>query len=256
MNNLEKIFKNKKTFVPFITCGDPNLDITEKLVYAMEEAGADLIELGIPFSDPVAEGPTIQGANVRALAGGVTTDKVFEMVRRIRKKSTIPLAFMTYANVVFSYGTERFIKLASEVGISAILLPDVPFEEKHEFEPICEKYNIAFISFVTPLSQERIAMIASEAKGFLYCVSSLGVTGVRSEMSSNIEEMIRTVKATSDIPCLIGFGISTCQQVEKASGFADGVIVGSAIIQRCEQYGEQCVPHVKAFVAEMKNALR
>ena len=170
---ITEAFANGKAFIPFLTCGDPSLKVTEQLVYAMEEAGADLIELGIPFSDPTAEGPVIQEANVRALAGGVTTDKVFAMVEKIRKNTKIPMVFMTYANVVFSYGTERFIKKAAEVGMDGLILPDVPFEEKEEFDVVCKQYGLDLISLIAPTSHERIAMIAKEAEGFVYCVSSL-----------------------------------------------------------------------------------
>ena len=181
---ITEAFANGKAFIPFLTCGDPSLEVTEQLVYAMEEAGADLIELGIPFSDPTAEGPVIQEANVRALAGGVTTDKVFAMVEKIRKNTKIPMVFMTYANVVFSYGTERFIKKTAEVGMDGLILPDVPFEEKEEFDVVCKQYGLDLISLIAPTSHERIAMIAKEAEGFVYCVSSLGVTGMRTSITT------------------------------------------------------------------------
>ena len=235
-NRIAEAFNKEKAFIPFITCGDPSLEVTEKLVYAMEEAGADLIELGIPFSDPTAEGPVIQAANVRALSGGVTTDKIFEMVQSIRKHTDIPLVFMTYANVVFSYGTERFIKKASDLGMDGLILPDVPFEEKEEFDPVCRQYGLDFISLIAPTSHERIRMIAREAQGFLYCVSSLGVTGVRSSITTDIGGMVRLVKEEKDIPCAVGFGISTPQQAQEMASCADGVIVGSAIVKLCGQY--------------------
>ena len=249
-------FAKGKAFIPFITSGDPSLDITEELVYAMEEAGADLIELGIPFSDPTAEGPVIQAANLRALSGGVTTDKVFDMVEKIRKKSSIPLVFMTYANVVFSYGTERFCKRASEVGMDGLILPDVPFEEKEEFDTVCKKYDLELISLIAPTSHERIAMIAKEANGFVYCVSSLGVTGVRSDITTDIQAMVDLVKSQQDIPCAVGFGISTPEQCKKMADQSDGAIVGSAIVKICAKYGKDCVPHVKEFVKNMKDSIR
>ncbi len=249
-------FAKGKAFIPFITSGDPSLDVTEELVYAMEEAGADLIELGIPFSDPTAEGPVIQAANLRALSGGVTTDKVFDMVEKIRKKSSIPLVFMTYANVVFSYGTERFCKRASEVGMDGLILPDVPFEEKEEFDTVCKKYDLELISLIAPTSHERIAMIAKEANGFVYCVSSLGVTGVRSDITTDIQAMVDLVKSQQDIPCAVGFGISTPEQCKKMADQSDGAIVGSAIVKICAKYGKDCVPHVKEFVKNMKDSIR
>lgn len=255
MSKIQNAFKDKKAFIPFITCGDPSLEVTEQLVYAMGEAGAALIELGIPFSDPMAEGPTIQEANMRALAGGVTTDKIFDMVGRIRKNTQIPMVFMTYANVVFSYGTERFISRAAELGMDGLILPDVPFEEKEEFSSVCQKYGMDLISLIAPTSYDRIRMIAKKATGFVYCVSSLGVTGVRSEISTDIGAMVQLVKREKEIPCAVGFGISTPEQAEKMAALSDGAIVGSAIVKICKEYGADCVPHVKEYVEKMCRAL-
>ena len=252
---IAEAFEKGKAFIPFITCGDPSLEVTEQLVYAMEEAGADLIELGIPFSDPTAEGPVIQGANVRALSGGVTTDKVFDMVVKIRKNTSIPMVFMTYANVVFSYGTERFIKTAAEIGMNGLILPDVPFEEKEEIDTVCKKYGIDLISLTAPTSHERIAQIAKEAEGFVYCVSSLGVTGTRANITTDIGAMVKLVKAAKDIPCAVGFGISTPEQAKKMAAQSDGAIVGSAIVKLCAAYGADCVPYVKEYVRSMKDAV-
>lgn len=249
-------FTKGKAFIPFITCGDPSLEVTEQLVYALEEAGADLIELGIPFSDPTAEGAVIQAANVRALSGGVTTDKIFEMVEKIRKRTAIPMVFMTYANVVFSYGTERFVKKAADIGMDGLILPDVPFEEKEEFDSVCRAHGLDLISLIAPTSHERIAQIAREAEGFVYCVSSLGVTGMRSSITTDIGAMVKLVKAEKDIPCAVGFGISTPEQAKKMADQSDGAIVGSAIVKLCGQYGKDCVPYVAAYVKEMKDALR
>ncbi len=256
MSNIKKAFDNKKAFIAFVTCGDPSLDTTKELVLAMEKAGADLIELGIPFSDPTAEGPVIQGANIRALSGGVTTDKIFDMVADLRKETSIPLVFMTYANVVFSYGTERFVKRAADLGMDGLILPDVPFEEKEEFDSVCKKYGLDLISLIAPTSHDRIRMIAKEANGFVYCVSSLGVTGVRNEITTDIGAMVSLVKEESDIPCAVGFGISTPEQAAKMAEKCDGVIVGSAIVKLCGQYGKDCVPHVAEYVKSMKDALR
>lgn len=255
MNKILQAFGHGKAFIPFITCGDPSLKITEQLVYAMEQAGADLIELGIPFSDPTAEGPVIQEANIRALSSGIKTDDVFDLVKSIRKRTQIPMVFMTYANVVFSYGTERFIKKAAELGMDGIILPDIPFEEKADFNNICKKYNLALISMIAPTSQERIRMIAKEADGFLYCVSSLGVTGTRSQITTDIGAMTELVKTETDIPCAVGFGISTPQQAAQMAAFSDGIIVGSAIVKLCGQYGENCVPYVAEYMKSMKEAL-
>lgn len=253
---ITEAFSRGKAFIPFVTCGDPSLDVIEKIVNAMVEAGADLIELGIPFSDPTAEGPVIQGANLRALSGGVTTDKVFDMVEKIRKNTDVPMVFMTYANVVFSYGTERFCKRAQEVGMDGLILPDVPYEEKEEFAEVADKYGLDLISLIAPTSHERIATIAKNAEGFVYCVSSLGVTGMRSQITTDIGAMVKLVKAQKDIPCAVGFGISTPEQAKKMAVQADGVIVGSAIVKFCESYGADCVPYIKEYVKSMKDAIK
>ena len=244
-----------KKFIPFITCGDPSLDVTEQLVYAMERAGADMIELGIPFSDPTAEGPVIQAASMRALKGGATTDRIFGMVERIRSRSQIPLVFMTYANVIYSYGPERFMERAKECGIYGVILPDVPYEEKAEFEGVCKANGIELISMIAPTSHDRIAAIARDAGGFVYCVSSLGVTGVRSEITTDIGAMVELVrKANPDIPVYIGFGISDTKTAAKMAAVSDGVIVGSAIVKIIAEYGEKSIPEVEAFVRSMKKA--
>ena len=256
MSRIQEAFQKEKAFIPFITCGDPDLETTEQLVYAMEQAGASIIELGIPFSDPTAEGPVIQAANIRALSGGVTTDRIFEMVERIRKKSRIPLVFMTYANVVFSYGTERFTKRAAQAGLDGLILPDVPFEEKEEFDVPCKKAGLDLISLIAPTSHDRIRMIAREASGFVYCVSSLGVTGTRETISTDVKEMVRLVKEEKDIPCAVGFGISTPEQAEQMSRFSDGVIVGSAIVKLCAQHKRECVPYVTEYTEKMPEAVR
>lgn len=255
MSNIKSAFKNNKAFIPFITCGDPDLETTEKIVYAAVENGADLIELGIPFSDPTAEGPVIQGANVRALAGGVTTDKIFELVKRLRCNVKIPLVFMTYANVVFSYGAEKFISTCSEIGIDGLILPDVPFEEKEEFLPICRKYGVDLISFIAPTSDKRIAMICKEAEGFIYIISSLGVTGTRSEITTDLSKLMSVVRQNTDTPCAIGFGISTPEQAAKMAALSDGAIVGSAIIKIIEKYGKDAAGPVGEYVKSMKEAV-
>ncbi len=255
MNNIARAFAGGKAFIPFITCGDPDLDTTARTVRAMAQAGADLIELGIPFSDPTAEGPVIQAANQRALAGGVTTDQIFDMVRSLRRELTVPMVFMTYANVVFSYGAERFVSTCRDMGMDGLILPDVPFEEKAEFAPLCRQYGLDFISLIAPTSQARITTIAKEADGFVYVVSSLGVTGVRAEITTDIGAMVRLVKDTRDIPCAVGFGISTPEQARKMSAAADGVIVGSAIVKLCAQYGKDCPGPVADYVRCMKEAI-
>ena len=256
MSKIQDAFAHGKAFIPFITCGDPDLETTKAVVRAAVSSGADLIELGIPFSDPTAEGPVIQGANLRALSGGVTTDKIFDMVRELRKDVTVPMVFMTYANVVFSYDAEKFIKTCSEIGIDGLILPDIPYEEKEEFDPICKKYGVDLISLIAPTSHDRIAMIAKEASGFIYIVSSLGVTGTRSEITTDISAMVELIRQNSSLPCAVGFGISTPQQAAKMASLSDGAIVGSAIIKLIAQYGKDAAAPVAVYVKEMKDALR
>lgn len=255
MSNIRKAFENGKAFIAFITCGDPDLATTAEAVKEAVRNGADLIELGIPFSDPTAEGPVIQGANIRALKGGVTTDKIFDFVRELRKEVTVPMVFMTYANVVFSYGSEKFIAICKEIGMDGLILPDVPFEEKEEFQSICDRYDIDFISLIAPTSENRIAMIAKEAKGFLYIVSSLGVTGTRTEIKTDLSSIMEVVRRNTDVPCAIGFGISTPEQAKKMAGLSDGAIVGSAIIKILEKYGTEAPKYVGEYVKSMKNAI-
>ena len=254
MSRISEAFANGKVFIPFITCGDPDLETTAKIVRTMAANGADLIELGIPFSDPTAEGPVIQQANIRALAGGVTTDKIFDLVRDLRKDVTVPMVFMTYANVVYSYGAERFISTCQEIGIDGLILPDIPFEEKDEFAPICRKHHVDLVSLIAPTSENRIAMIAKEAEGFIYIVSSMGVTGVRSEITTDVGALASMVKANTSVPCAIGFGISTPEQAKAMAAKADGAIVGSAIIKIVEKYGRDAAEPVGEYVKAMKQA--
>ena len=256
MSNIKSAFENGKAFIPFVTCGDPDLDTTEKIIRAAVANGADIIELGIPFSDPTAEGPVIQGANIRALAGGVTTDKIFEMVKRLRTDITIPMVFTTYANVVFSYDAEKFISICNEIGIDGLILPDLPFEEKEEFSDICRKYDVDLISLIAPTSDNRIAMIAKEAEGFIYIGSSLGVTGTRREITTDLGSLVSKVRQNTDVPCAIGFGISTPEQAAKMAALSDGAIVGSAIIKIIEKYGKDAPEQVGAYVKTMKDVIR
>lgn len=255
MSNIAKAFADGKAFIPFITCGDPDLATTAAAVREAVKNGADLVELGIPFSDPTAEGPVIQGANLRALQGGVTTDKVFALVRELRQDVTVPLVFMTYANVVFSYGAERFISTCAEVGIDGLILPDIPFEEKEEFLPVCRRYGVDLISLIAPTSENRIGMIAKEAEGFIYLVSSLGVTGERSEINTDLSAIVGIIRENTDVPCAIGFGISTPEQARAMASLSDGAIVGSAIVRLLERYGADAPRYIGTYVKEMKAAV-
>ena len=256
MIKIKEAFQSGKAFIGFLTAGDPSLEKTEEYIVAMAEAGADLIEIGIPFSDPIAEGPVIQEADIRALAAGTTADGIFEMVRSVRKKVRVPLVFMTYLNPVFHYGMERFCRRCAESGISGLIVPDLPFEEKEELAPACRSCGIELVSMIAPTSEERIRRIAAEAEGFLYVVSSMGVTGVRSEITTDIGAMTAAAKSVSDVPCAEGFGISTPQQAAEMARHADGVIVGSAIVKIIAQYGENASDHIFHYVKEMKDGLR
>ena len=255
MSKIKQAFANGKAFIAFITCGDPDLETTAAAVRAAVENGADLIELGIPFSDPTAEGPVIQSANIRALAGGVTTDRIFDFVRALRRDVRVPMVFMTYANVVFSYGAEKFISTCQQIGMDGLILPDLPYEEKDEFQPLCSQYGIDLISLIAPTSADRIAMIAKEAEGFLYIVSSLGVTGTRSAITTDLSAIMSLVRQNTEIPCAIGFGISTPEQAKKMATLSDGAIVGSAIIKLLAQYGKDAPQHIGAYVKSMKEAV-
>ena len=253
---IQEAFAHGKAFIPFVTAGDPDEGLTEELVPAMAQAGADLIELGIPFSDPVAEGPVIQQADQRALEAGMTTDRLFELVRRIRRKTDIPLVFLTYINPVFTYGPERFFAACRDTGVDGVILPDVPFEEKGEVLPYSAACGVDFISLIAPTSHERIRTIAREAEGFVYCVSSLGVTGVRERITTDIGEMVSLVKQEKDIPCAVGFGVSTPEQAWEMARVSDGAIVGSAIVKLVAQYGRGCIGPVCDYVRDMKAAVR
>ena len=253
MSKITEAFKNK-VFVPFITCGDPDLETSKEIIKELANNGADLIELGIPFSDPTAEGPVIMEANIRALANGITTDDVFEMVSEVSGEIDIPLVFMTYANVVFSYGVERFFKRCQETGICGIILPDVPYEEKEEFEEVADRFDVEFISMIAPTSEDRIDTIAAGAKGFIYIVSSLGVTGTRAELNGNIKSLVERVREKTDVPCAVGFGISTPAQAAEMANISDGAIVGSAIVRVIAEYGKDAPKQVGQFVKNIKEA--
>ena len=256
MSKIAKAFEHDKAFIAFVTCSDPDLETTGAVVRAAVENGADLIELGIPFSDPTAEGPVIQGANLRALRGGVTTDKIFAFVKELRTEVSVPMVFMTYANVIFSYGADRFISTCRNIGMDGLIVPDLPYEEKEEFLPYCEKYGVDLISLIAPTSAERIAMIAKEAQGFLYVVSSLGVTGTRNEITTDLDAITKIVRENTKIPCAIGFGISTPEQARNIAASADGFIVGSAIVSIVAEHGRDAAGYVGDYVKKMKDALR
>lgn len=256
MNKIAEAFQNKKAFIPFITAGDPSLEMTEQLLYTMQKAGADLIEIGIPFSDPVAEGVVIQEANERALKQGCTTDKIFDMLSRARERVTVPLVFLTYLNPIYTYGKERFMQKCAECKIDGLIVPDMPYEEREELQDVCKKYDIKIISLIAPTSKERIAMIASKAEGYLYCVSSLGVTGIRKEIKTDIADMVAHIREATDIPCAVGFGIASTEQAKEMAALSDGAIVGSAIVKLIGEYKENALAPVEDYVRMMKQAVQ
>ncbi|MCR5544373.1 MAG: tryptophan synthase subunit alpha [Eubacterium sp.] len=256
MSNIYKAFENKKAFIAFLTAGDPDFETSVKNFKALAEAGVDLIEIGIPFSDPIAEGPVIQEADIRALGSGMTTDRVFDLLKEVRKDVDIPIVFMTYANPVFHYGADRFFKNASEAGADGIIIPDCPYEERHEFDETAAKYGMDFISMIAPTSEDRIKEIASQAKGFIYVVSSMGVTGVRSEITTDLDTIVKHIREATDVPAAIGFGISTPEQAAKMAGVADGVIVGSALVRIVAEHKENAPDKIKEYVRSMVGAIR
>lgn len=255
MSRIKEAFNNKKAFIGFITAGDPTLEKTEEFVLEMEKAGAALVEIGIPFSDPIAEGPVIQEANIRALSGGCTTDKIFEMVKSLRKKTQMPLVFMGYVNTLYRYGYEKFFEKCRETGIDGVILPDVPYEEKGEVTDVASKYGIEIVSLIAPTSEKRIKMIAKDAEGFIYVVSSMGVTGVRSEIKTDISSIVDSIKEVTDVPVAVGFGINTKEQVNQYTTIADGAIVGSAIVKIVAKYGKDAGSHIYDYVSELVSGL-
>lgn len=254
MSKIANAFKDDTAFIGFLTAGDPTIDKTVEFILAMEEAGCDLIEIGIPFSDPMAEGVVIQDANVRALKHNTTTDDVFDIVRRVREKTDVPLVFLTYINPVFFYGYEEFFKKCSDLGVDGIISPDLPYEEKGEIADIAHKYDVDVISLIAPTSKQRIQMIANDASGFIYVVSSLGVTGMRSEIKTDLNAILEDIREVTDLPLAVGFGINTPEQASEIGKIADGVIVGSAIVKIIEEYGEDAADHIREYVSSMKKA--
>jgi len=255
VSRISEAFRGKKAFIPFITGGDPSVEVTEKLLYTLCDAGADAIEIGIPFSDPIAEGPVIEAADERALRAGCTVDKLFDLVTRVRTDIKVPILLMTYYNPIFAYGTEKFTNRAAACGLDGLIVPDLPFEERGELLEPCKSRSLELISLIAPTSRERIAMIAKNSGGFLYCVSSLGVTGVRGDLDDSARRMVAQVKQAADIPCAVGFGISTPEQAGNVAKYADGVIVGSAIVKIVAEYGENSAEPVYHFAKAIKKAI-
>ncbi len=255
MSKIRNAFSGGKAFIAFLTAGDPTAEKTVEYILAMEEAGADLIEIGIPFSDPTAEGVVIQDANIRALKGGMTVDGVFFIVEQVRRSSSVPLVFLTYLNPVFHYGYERFFARCAALGVDGIIVPDLPHEEKGEIADVAKRNGVDVISLVAPTSRERIAKIARDSEGFVYVVSSMGVTGMRENIETDVASIVAAVRAETDNPIAIGFGIGTPAQAEKMARIADGAIVGSAIVRIVERCGADAAESLREYVRSMKEAV-
>ena len=256
MNKISDAFNNGKAFIGFVTAGDPDLNTSKEILLSMSKGGCDLIEVGIPFSDPIAEGPVIQDANIRALKNNVTTDDVFALTKSVSQEVDTPMVFMTYLNVLFKYGYDKFLQNAKDSGICGVIIPDLPYEEKDELQSVAKKYGIEVVSLVAPTSEDRIKMIAADAEGFIYTVSSMGVTGVRSEIKTDLESITKAIKEVTDVPVAIGFGINTPEQARKYSHIADGVIVGSAIVKLVAEHKTDAPKYVYEYVKSMKDAIR
>lgn len=256
MSKITKAFENKKTLIAFITGGDPDIETTKKLIITIAKAGADIIEIGIPFSDPVAEGPVIQAASERALQAGTTVDKLFDMIKNVRNQGVdIPLLFMTYANPIFVYGTDKFLSRSVESGINGLIVPDMPYEESRDFKELAKKSDIDFIDLVAPTSGDRIDFITKHSTGFVYCVSTTGVTGTRDSVAKEAKSVVDRVKKATKTPATLGFGISTPEQAKEVSQYAHGVIIGSAIVKIVAEHGKDCLPHVEKFIKDIRVAM-
>jgi tryptophan synthase alpha chain len=258
MNRIDKKFielkkADKKALITFITAGDPDINTTYNLVLEMEKSGADIIELGIPYSDPIAEGPVIQRANLRAFKNNIKIKDVMELVQNLRKVTDVPLLYLMYVNIILQYGADRFFNECAKNGVDALIIPDLPYEEQDELLEYSEKYGVYLISLVSPTSKDRAKKIAQNAKGFLYCVSSLGVTGSRKDFSTDFKEFFSYLEKIK-VPKAIGFGISNAEHIKQLKGYCDGLIVGSAIVKIIEQsQKESLYKNISDFVKSLKS---
>ena len=254
MTKLQQAF-SKKAFIPFVNAGDPDSATTIKLVEAIAEAGADVIQFGIPFSDPTAEGPVIQASSLRALQHQQTTDEIFSDLAKIRESVKTPIIITTYANIVYSYGIAKFFQKMQELDLDGLLLPDVPLEEKAEFEVEADKHGVAFISMIAPTTKDRILAIAKAAKGFIYVVSGLTITEKRPEIVSDVKEIMALVKSVTSTPAAVGIGISSTQEAQEMAAVADGIVIGSMLVKLIEAFGTDATAAVAALVKEIKAAI-
>lgn len=255
MNRIEVVFNKlksnkEKALIPFIACGDPSLEKTVERVLALEKSGADIIELGVPFSDPLADGEVIQNSYCRALKNGFKVDDIFKVCKEVRKTSNIPLVIMVYYNLVFTKGVDSFLKEALRAGFDGIIVPDIPLEERGILYEKCIINNLALIPLVAPTSKDRIKKVTSQGAGFVYCVSSNGTTGERSSLRRDIVEYLNSVRESSNLPICLGFGISSCSVVNNVKEYCDGVIVGSAVVRRFNEDEESALDFVKELKKE------
>lgn len=256
MTNLTEVFQNNKAFIPFVVADDPDFDMTVDSILTLAQNGADIVELGIPFSDPVADGPVIQAADLRAFSAGVNTETVFEIVEKVRESSSVPLVFLTYANIPFKYGYDEFCRKCQELNVSGLVIPDLPLEEQDEIKPYADEYDIALIPLIAPTSADRIEKIARNATGFIYVVSSLGVTGIRDEIAiQNLSETIDRIRQVTDVPVAIGFGIHSPEQAHTLSEVADGIIIGSAVVKIISEGGADLQKCLAQYVKRIKENL-
>lgn len=255
MSRIEKAFQKGKVLIPFITGGDPHIDVTYDLIKAMAENGADMIELGIPFSDPVAEGVAVQEADLRALAAKTTTDSIFDMIDRLRKEIEIPIVLLTYMNPIYVYGIKRFMERCAEVGVDGVMVPDVPYEEKKELESDCKTNGIALISMTSLTTKDRIGMIAKEAEGYVYCISSIGELSDVEQVKKDIADMAQLVNDATDVPVVVGFDGANIENAIEIAKVSDGMVLENGVVSLVGQYGKDAVPYVADFVKKIKDGM-
>lgn len=256
MSHTAEAFKNGKALIAFLTAGDPSIETSVRYVQVMEKAGADLIEIGVPFSDPIADGPVIMDADVRALAHGIHLPQAMQEAKEIRKVSQIPLVFLTYYNPILSYGVEEFFKDCAETGVDGVIIPDMPHEEQEEIRPTADKYAVDIIQMVAPTSEERIRTNVANATGFVYLVSSMGVTGMRSDIKTDIGDIVKIIRETTKTPIAVGFGIHTPEQAKKMADLSDGAITGSGVVSIIGEYGDKADEKLAEYIAGLKNAMK
>lgn len=259
MNRIDKKFnelksQNKKALITYVTAGDPSIDKTEEIIYAKEKGGASVIEIGIPFSDPLADGPVIQNAAQNALENGVKVNQIFKCIENVRENTEIPLVFLVYFNTILAYGVEEFVKECNDVGIDGLIIPDLPYEEQEEIMKYIKGSNVALIPLIAPTSKDRIKDIVKDKNGFVYCISSLGVTGIKDGFYKEVDEFLSSVREYTNLPIAVGFGISTKEDVKRFSRLVDGVIVGSAIVKKVSD-SKGNASEVEELVKELSSGL-